>query len=217
MSGSERLMVIGGGGHGRVVAEAAQLGGRFERVVVIDEKALPNWPLPSVDCFANEQELGALPKEWSFVVAIGHAPTRRRLFASYSQAGFRPARVLHPGALVSPSADVEEGAVILAGAVVSTLARIGRGAIVNHNAVVEHDCQVGAFAHIGPGSVIAGGSTLGQESFLGACGSIRHGVVVEAGITIGNGAAVTCSLDEPGTYMGVPARRLDPDQHLSGK
>lgn len=211
MGEPSRLMVIGGGGHGRVVAEAAQLSGRFDRVAVIDEKAVQNWCLPSIDCFASEQELGARPGAWSFVIAIGHAPTRRRLFASYSQAGFSAARVLHPSALVSPSAEVEEGAVILAGAVVATFARIGQAAIVNHNAVVEHDCQVAAFAHIGPGSVIAGGSTIGEDSFLGACASIRHGVAVAAGITIGNGAAVDRSLDEPGSYVGVPAQRLARD------
>jgi sugar O-acyltransferase (sialic acid O-acetyltransferase NeuD family) len=204
-------MIIGGGGHGRVVAEAAQLGGRFDRVAVIDEKAIENWRLPFVDCFASERELGATPDAWSFVVAIGHAPTRRRLFASYSLAGFRPACVLHPAAAVSRSADVEDGAVILAGAVVASLARIGQGAIVNHNAVVEHDCQVAAFAHVAPGGVMAGGSSLGEDSFLGACASIRHGVTVAGGITIGNGAAVSRSLEEPGTYLGVPARRLGRD------
>lgn len=201
-------MIIGGGGHGLVVAEAAQLGGRFGRLAVIDEKASQNWQLLSVDCFASEYELGARPEEWKFVVAIGHAPTRRRLFAHYLQAGFRAARVLHPHAVISSSAEVEEGAVVLAGAVVAALARIGQGAIVNHNAVVEHECHVAAFAHMGPGSVIAGGSSLGEGSFLGACASIRHGVAVSAGITIGNGAAVARSLDEPGVYVGVPAQRL---------
>lgn len=212
MSEPSGLMIIGGGGHGRVVAEAAQLGGRFERVAVIDEKAVTSWQLPFIDCFASEHELGATPDAWSFVVAIGHAPTRRRLFASYSLAGFWPASVLHPAASVSCSADVGKGAVILAGAVVASLARIGQGAIVNHSAVVEHDCHVAPFAHLGPGSVMAGGSFLGEDSFLGACASVRHSVTVGAGITIGNGAAVGRSVYEPGIYVGVPARRLVRDR-----
>ncbi len=203
-----RLLVIGGGGHGRVVAETAQLSGLFERIAVIDEKAVEGWRLPLIECYASERHIAAHPEEWCFVVAIGHAPTRRRLFSSYSLAGFRAACVIHPGASVSRSAELGEGVAVLAGAIVAAQARIGQGAIVNHNAVVEHDCHLGAFAHMAPGSVMAGGSSLGDESFLGACASIRHGIAVGSGITIGNGAAVIHSLDQPGIYVGVPARLM---------
>lgn len=209
VSGPLQLLVLGGGGHGCVVVEAAEAGGAFERVVVVDRAAAGGWDFPAAACVASEEEIGALPGEWRFVVAIGDPAVRRRLFESYAGRGFRPANVIHPRAIVSPSARLGSGIMILAGAVVATRAEIGDGVIVNHNAVVEHDCRVAGFAHVGPGSVLAGGASIGDASFLGAAASVRHGLSIGAGVIIGNGAAVAAPIERPGTYVGVPARPLD--------
>ncbi|OCW57000.1 NeuD/PglB/VioB family sugar acetyltransferase [Hoeflea olei] len=203
------LLVLGGGGHGRVVAEAAFLSGRFSRLLVVDPQAAAGWSFPICPCVADETGIAAEPADWRFIAAVGDPALRRRLFEAYLHKGFAPASVLHPAAIVSPSAQVGRGVVVCAGAVVATLARLGDGVIVNHAAVVEHDGEVGAFAHLAPGAVLAGGASLGDGSFLGSNASIRHGMRVGPGVVIGNGAAVVADLPEPGTYGGTPARPLN--------
>ncbi|PCI02485.1 MAG: carbonic anhydrase [Hyphomicrobiales bacterium] len=204
-SSSERLLVIGGGGHGRVVAEAAHLSAQFSQIVVVDPYAIDSWTLPFCKCVAAEAAIDADPQSWDFVSAVGGASLRKRLFDEYSAKGFTPARVMHPRAIVSPSAYLGRGVVVLAGAVVATLASIEDGVIVNHNAVVEHDCKVGQFAHLAPGSILAGGACLEDKVFLGAAASVRHGVRVGADIVIGNGAAVVADIFQQGVYVGTPA------------
>jgi len=210
-SASAGLLVIGGGGHGRVVAEAAYLSGHFSRLLVVDPHAFGSWNFSLCACVKSEADADAQPQEWRFIAAVGDSVLRQRLFEEYLGKGFVAAGVVHPRATISPSAEVGSGVAIFAGAVVATLARIGDGVIVNHNAVVEHDSEVGSFAHLAPGAILAGGAYLGERAFLGSAASIRHGKRVAAGVIIGNGAAVAADISEPGVYAGTPARLLKSD------
>jgi sugar O-acyltransferase (sialic acid O-acetyltransferase NeuD family) len=203
-----KLLVIGGGGHGRVVAEAAQLSEAFDEIVVVDPHAAVTWSFPLCCCVADEAEIGAEPTGWLFMPAIGAAAQRRFVFEQYRARGFDAAVVRHPRATVSPTAEIGAGTVLCAGAVVGAQAQLGVGVIVNHNAVVEHDCVVGDFAHLAPGSVLAGAASLGRDSFLGAGSTVRHGVRLGDGLIVGNGAAVVSDLHAPGVYVGQPARKL---------
>lgn len=202
------LLIVGGGGHGRVVAEAASLSGRFSQLLVVDPHATASWTFSLCSCVASEADVDAQPTDWQFISAVGEVALRRRLFDEFIEKGFVPANVRHPAAILSPSALIGRGVAILAGAVVASLARIGDGVIVNHNAVVEHDSETADFAHLGPGSVLAGGARLGEGSFLGSNASIRHGKSVGSGIFIGHGAAVATDIFKPGVYGGIPARLL---------
>ena len=204
------LLVVGGGGHGRVVAEAAYLSGHFPRLLVVDPHTSEGWSFALCQCVKSEADADVRPLEWRFIAAVGDPSLRQRLFEEYLGKGFVPATVIHPRANVSPSAQLGRGVAVCAGAVVATLARIGDGVIVNHNAVAEHDSEVAPFAHLAPGAVLAGGAYLGEKAFLGAAASVRHGKRVGAGIIIGNGAAVAADIFEPGVYAGTPARLLKP-------
>lgn len=207
---SAGLLVIGGGGHGRVVAEAAYLSGHFSQLLVIDPHASGSWNFSLCPRVKHEGEADAQPQEWRFIAAVGDPVLRQRLFEEYLAKGFVPASIVHPRAIISPSAQLGRGVAVCAGAVVATLARIGDGVIVNHNAVVEHDSEVASFAHLAPGAVLAGGAYLGERAFLGSAASIRHGKRVGAGIVIGNGSAVAADISEPGVYAGTPARLIKP-------
>lgn len=202
------LLIVGGGGHGRVVAEAAFLSGRFSQFLVVDPHAAAGWTFTLCPCVTSETDADAHPADWQFIAAVGEPVLRRRLFEEFVQKGFAPANVLHPAAIISPSALIGRGVAVCAGAVVATLTRIGDGVIVNHNAVVEHDSEAAAFAHLAPGAILSGGARLGEKSFLGSNASIRHGKSVGSDIVIGNGAAVTADIFEPGIYGGTPARIL---------
>ncbi|MHB0952128.1 MAG: NeuD/PglB/VioB family sugar acetyltransferase [Allorhizobium sp.] len=208
------ILVIGGGGHGRVVSEAAILSGRFSEVVVVDPGAYENWSFTACRCVKDEIVVSARAGEWQFIPAVGDAIVRRRLFDTYIAKGFLPASVFHPAASVSPSARIGKGCAVLSGSLVGVQAVLGDGVIVNNGAIVEHDCRVGDFAHIAPGAALAGGASLGTASFLGANSSVRHGVSVAAGVTVGNGSAVSRDILEPGIYVGNPAKSLSSVENI---
>jgi sugar O-acyltransferase (sialic acid O-acetyltransferase NeuD family) len=200
------LVILGAGGHGRVVADAALLAGRWARVVGTDRdparssgELLPGVPLlPLDDALALADA--------AFHVAIGAAADRERETLALAQ---RPlATVIHPAASVSPYARVEPGCFVAAQAVLAPGARLGTGAIVNHGAVVDHDVEVGAFSHVAPRAALGGHARIGAKVLVGAGASVLPGLAVGAAVTVGAGAVVTHSIDGPGVYAGVPVRRL---------
>lgn len=176
--GKKKLIIVGAGGHGRAVAEAALLAGWAEVVFVDDgypaQQTSGLWPI-----VADTQSLPALIKRGDHViVAIGNQATRKRLFDTARAAGATMVTVIHPRAWVSADADVGEGTAIMAGAIVGIQAKLGVGTIVNANATVDHDAVLGDFAHLGVGVQLAGGVIVGDSAWLqaGACAGYRVNV-----------------------------------------
>lgn len=197
-----RLLVIGAGGHGRVVAEAAHLSQCFCDVLNVD-------PANSEHNGLTDENVNTLgrPEDIFFISAIGNVEARMRVFSSYSDRGYKAGNVVHPRATVSTSVNLGQGCVILANSVVSIGTKIGDGVIINTGAIIDHDCDLGSFAHVAPGAVLAGNVTLGSRSTVGANSSVRHGVHIAEDVIVGHGAVVTRSLEIPGLYLGTPARR----------
>ena len=186
-----RLLVVGAGGHGRSVAEAAQLSGQFEVVGFLDD-ALPAGKLVlNVAVFGPMVSMGhhrAVADQT--IVAIGNNAIREKLMQQLASAGFDLASVIHPHAIVSPSAILSEGSVVMAGAIVGTEARLGVGSIVNCGAVVDHHAIVEDFGHLGVNASMAGGTVLGRGAWMQAGAALGYGVKVPARVTLDPGVAV---------------------------
>ncbi len=175
------VYVWGEGGHGRVVAEAAELSGSF--LMENDGK------VPVIIGFARREEREALAKQ------LGDAG---RSFRS----------VVHPRAWVSPKARIEPGTYIGAGAVVNAGATVGRHCVVNTGAVVEHDCFLAEGAHVSPGAVLCGRVCVSRYAWVGAGAVILPGLSVGAYATVGAGAVVLHSVAAYDVVAGNPARVL---------
>jgi sugar O-acyltransferase (sialic acid O-acetyltransferase NeuD family) len=199
------LLILGAGGHGRVVADAAMGSGDWARVIASDgDPARCRGELISGVTTLPIQEGLALA---AFVhIAIGSSEGRAREAAA--AAAVPLATVIHPKASVSPHAAVGEGCFIAAQAVVAPGARLGRCVIVNHGAVVDHDVSVGDFSHIAPLVALGGGVRVGSRVLIGSGASVLPGLRIGDDIVVGAGAQVCRDLSEPGVYAGVPARRL---------
>lgn len=199
------LVILGAGGHGRVVADAALAARAWQRVLATDRDSA-RWGhelLPGVPVLPLEQALAA--GDAGFHVAIGSAEARER---ETLQLGARAlASVVHPGAAVSPFAQVAPGCFVAAQGVVAPHARLRAGVIVNHGAVVDHDVDVGGFSHIAPRAALGGAVRIGRGVLVGAGALVLGGVVVCDGATIGAGAVVISPITAAGVYVGVPARR----------
>jgi sugar O-acyltransferase (sialic acid O-acetyltransferase NeuD family) len=176
------LLVVGAGGHGCSVAEAAELSGQFEVVGFLDDL------LPAGEIVLGVPLLGPVASIAQYrarvdqvIVAIGNNAVREKLMLQLVAVDFNLATVLHPRAIVSPSAVLGVGSVVMAGAIVGTEARLGVGSIVNCGAVVDHHATVEDFGHLGVSASMAGGTVLGRGAWMQAGSALGYGVEVVAG------------------------------------
>jgi len=188
----KRLLIVGAGGHGRSVAEAARLEGRFELAGFADDagfggRQASGWPplIGSAHSFAQLRAQAEVA-----IVAIGNNRARESLCNSLVEAGFELVTIIHPRAIVSPSAIVGAGSAIMAGAIVGTEAELGIGAIVNCGAIVDHHCRVEDFGHLGVNAAMAGGSVLGRGAWMQAGSALGYGVQVAHGQVLEPGQAM---------------------------
>ena len=195
------LILWGAGGHGAVVRDAALASCEFLKISFIDDSAEPG----SHSCGSSEGLASLDPADHAILVSIGDNRSRARCFETAGKL-LPPATVVHPSAIVSPSARIGEGSVIMPRAVINAGAVIGRNCIVNTGAVVEHHCHIGDHAHVGPGSVLCGAARLGDFVLFGAGAVACPGAVIGYGAVVGAGAVVPKSADAWCVSAGVPAR-----------
>jgi UDP-perosamine 4-acetyltransferase len=203
-----KLVVIGAGGHARVLIELCQALGRFELLGVLAQSGPPS--LMGLPLLGDETQMETLRRQGvaAACVAVGDNANRARIGARLLGLGFALPALVHPSAFLAPSALVGPGAVVMARAVLGTQARAEMLAILNTGAIADHDVVLGEASHAAPGSVLAGHASLGAGALLGAGAAVRPGVAVGAGAVVGAGSAVVADVAPGATVAGVPARPL---------
>ena len=196
------LVLIGGGGHALSVASAikAEVAGYVD---LIPKESMPWTYLGNDDEYLNRGS----DNEVIITLVSGSdciLEMRKKLIARYDS--FVSKSHVSPDAILDESAATGAGSVVMRRAVVNCRSILGRHCVVNTGAIVEHDCCIGNNVFIGPGAVICGGVTIGDDVYIGAGAVVRPGSTICSGCIIGLGAAVVNDLDEPGTYIGVPAK-----------
>lgn len=195
----KKLIIIGAGGHGRVVAETAKLNG-YKEIDFLDD-ADKQTAVGRVADFIKY--IG----EADFIVAIGNNAVRMKIQSDLIKSGANVVSLIHPNASVSESAAIGKGSVVMAGAVINAGAVIGDGVIINTCASVDHDCRIGNYSHISVGARICGTVAIGDGTWIGAGATVINNINICSRSTVGAGAVVVKDIDEIGTYVGVPAEK----------
>lgn len=203
MSARTPLYVLGAGGHGKVVAEAARASGAFELRGYLDHDR-SRWGTEWDGLKVHGDPAAAEPDA---AIALGVGDNRARADTMRALEGRRLATVVHPSAVTARSARIGDGGYVGPLAVVHADARLGRGCIVNSGAVVEHDCRLGDYVHVSPRATLGGGVTVGEGTHLGLGAVLLPGLSVGAWTTLGAGAVMVESLPDRVTATGVPARQ----------
>ncbi|WP_448553794.1 acetyltransferase [Thalassotalea montiporae] len=203
-----KLMIIGAGGHGRVVADCAETMNKYDEIVFADaiypkETINSRWPTVTSD-----KDWSKYLKHYEFIVAVGNSDTRLAITQNIANTGGRLATLIHPRAIVSPYSTIGQGSVVFANAVIGIDSLIGVACIINHNATVDHDCQLGDACHIAPGANISGEATLGNKVWAGVGCSVIQCCKLADNVYLGAGTVVIKDIEQAGTYVGNPARKL---------
>ncbi|MEZ6878795.1 acetyltransferase [Enterobacter sp. KBR-315C3_2022] len=205
-------VIIGSGGHSRVLAEILQkLNGKITCVVSLT-------PPDDVGIFSNvkhltDAEFLKLTKGPGapLINGIGHIPysnIREEVYDKYSALGYNFESIVSPDAIVSPSSILSSGVQVLPGAIVQYGVQVGQNTILNTGAIIEHDSIIGANCHIAPGSVICGGVRIGHSTIIGAGAILIQGVKIGDRCIIGAGAVVTKDIDS-GSVCYPPRPHID--------
>lgn len=200
---NEKVILIGGGGHAKVVMDIVESCG--DRVSGILDDGLAEGTLVQGVPVLGKVALAGSICDSRFLIAIGNNEVRCRLAQVLDLPWYT---AIHPTAVVSPKAVVGPGSVVMPKAVINAGAEVGLHCIINTAAVVEHDNRIAACAHVSCGAVLTGTVYVGETALIGAGAIVRNNVSVCAGAVIGAGAVVTADITEKGTYVGIPARKL---------
>jgi acetyltransferase EpsM len=196
------IHIIGAGGHAQVVIALAEAVGHTIAGIYDDNRqigsSILNYPV-----LGRLQDLPDSSSVTAFI-AIGDNATRQKVSRRWQHLNW--ITLIHPTAWIAPNVILSEGSIVMAGGILQPSVCLGRHVIVNTMASVDHDSQLNDFVHIAPGCRVAGNVQLKEGVFGGIGSSYVPGITVGNWSIIGAGAAVTRSIPEGVTAVGVPAK-----------
>ena len=201
---SEKLIIIGAGGHGQVVADIAQRSG-YTDIRFVDDYSkgeCMGYPICGTCRDLNAYNDG----ETDFVIAVGNNVVRQRIAEAYD---LKWVTLIHPSAQIGSHVRIDVGTVIMANAVVNACATVGKHCIINSGAIVEHDNVLENYVHISPRAALGGTVTVCAGTHIGIGAMVRNNLTICNNCVIGIGAVVVKDIQESGTYVGIPARKLE--------
>lgn len=206
------IIVIGGGGHAKVVISILR---KLRRYRILGYTDLRNCStLLDVPYLGNDSailEMTGETRARSVALGVGQVglgKRRQEIWARLRSAQMSFPSVISPDAIVNEDVILGDGVVVMDGAVINPGAKLGLGVIANTHCTIEHDVTLADWVHVAPGATISGGVTIGQFSMVGAGAIVIEGKTIAAEIIVGAGATVVDDLTEPGVYVGTPARRI---------
>lgn len=199
------LVVIGAGGHGKVIADIAFKTG-YKNVLFLDDnfggKECAGCAVAGkTDAFLNYIK-------HDFFVAVGNAKVREKFINNLKKNHCKIVKLIHPDAVISRRVKIGAGTAVMAGVVINSDADIGEGCIINTSSSVDHDCRISDYVHIAVGAHLAGNVGVGRSTWIGAGTTVINNIQICPNCMIGAGAAVVKNIDEPGTYVGVPSHKI---------
>ena len=212
MSTLRDLYIIGAGGFGREVAWLV------ERINEVN----PTWNLKGfID--DNESLWGNVEGDYPVlggceylkplgdvyaVCAVGSAKVRKIIIGRIKESNVKFATLIDPSVLVSKRVEIGEGSIICAGTIITVDIKIGNHVIINLDCTIGHDDVIEDFVTIYPSVNVSGNVLIGQCTELGTGTQIIQGKRITANSIVGAGAVVVKNIDEPGTYVGSPVKKI---------
>lgn len=204
------VIILGGGGHAKVLIEALRASGVTILGITDADTAKRNTSVMGIRILGDDAEVEHHAPESVLLVnglgSIERPTARAAIFDAFVARGYSFATVVHPSAVVASDVRMDQGVQIMAGAVIQPGCTIGANTIVNTNVTVDHDCNLAGHVHLAPGTVLSGGVTVGEATHVGAGTTVIQGVRLGARVLIGAGSLVTQDIPDGVTAYGTPAK-----------
>lgn len=209
-----RVILIGNGGHSRVIQDMIRAHSHIKIYAILDDRneseslinGIIHAPLSSLDRL--------LESDTKIIVAIGSNQVRRTIVERLNLSSETFLSVVHPSAIISPSAVIGNGTVIMPSTVVNANTIVGDHCIVNTGALIEHDNRVSSYSHISPNATLTGNVTVGEGVHIGASATIIPGIEIGEWSIIGAGSTVIRNIPSNSKAVGSPTRNIDLSKQL---
>jgi len=195
------IILVGCGGHSRSVADVLILNDPTVTLLFVDENARDNEKLYGFDVVRHIEPMGR-----PYFFALGDNTQRKMKYDEIGGSGL--ISVISKKAHLGHKSTVGKGCFIANYCHIGPEAEIGENTIINTSAVIEHEVKIGNHSHIGPRAVVSGRSSIGDLAFIGVGAVVKDNITICSGVIIGAGATVIKTIDEPGTYVGTPVRKI---------
>jgi sugar O-acyltransferase (sialic acid O-acetyltransferase NeuD family) len=197
-----KINLFGASGHAKVIIDIIERNGFQVGYIFDDNTEVENFMGRKVYSVYSLELLNANP----IIISIGDNKVRKAIHDKF-QLNLAPP-LIHPSAIVSPSASIGNGTVIMPNAVINAAVSIGKNCIINTAAVVEHDGILHDYTHISPNASLAGGVEIKEGTHVGINATIIQSICVGSWSTIGAGAVVVKNLPNNCTAVGIPAKPI---------
>jgi len=206
------IVVIGAGGHAKVVVDALLLLDAELICLTDSDPAKQGKSVLGIPVVGDDTILTKYPPD-SVDLALGVGSVRvsrlrRQIFERLKQAGYHFKTFVHPGASIGREVVLGEGCQVMAGAVIQVGASLGVNVLINTLASVDHDCRIGDHVHVAPGAILSGHVAIGADCHIGCGATVIQGIRLGNGVQIGAGAAVVSHGNNETIILGVPGREL---------
>lgn len=198
-----RLIIIGAGGHGKVLADNALKNGYTDICFVDDRVTGKCMDFPIVGTSGDVEKLN--DGKTDFIIGIGDNAVRKKIAEKFD---VNWVTLIHPSAQIAVNASLGKGTAVMAGAVINACASVGEHCIINTRAVIEHDNIIEDYVHISPNAALGGAVRIGEQTYIGIGATVINNIDICGKCIIGAGAVAVKNIEDFGTYVGVPARKI---------
>lgn len=200
-----KLIIFGCGGHARSVMNTITDNGEAADIVLVDDNAALNEKIMGFSVVRSYE----LTEGNSYIVAVGDNTKRKMIYEGIiNRSAGSPTSIVSRLAHIGQDAVIGNGTIIAPYAYVGPQAQIGDDTIINTGSIIEHETTIGNHTHIAPKVTVCGRSHIGDNVFCGAGSTVIDHINICSDVIIGAGAVVVSDISEPGTYVGIPARKI---------
>ncbi|XOK61325.1 acetyltransferase [Paenibacillus elgii] len=207
----EKIIVVGSGGHAKVVIDIIEKTGKYKILGLIDSYRFPKETVCGYEILGNESVLLQLKGEiYGGVVAIGDNWIRNKVVDKIKSIvpWFKFVSLVHPSAVLGNSVMIGDGTIVMAGSVINSNVIIGEHSIINTKSSVDHDCFIGDYCTIAPGVTLGGNIKMGSYSVVSLGANIIHSIHIGEHTIIGAGSTVVRNIGSYAVAYGTPAKRI---------
>ncbi|MEC5423405.1 NeuD/PglB/VioB family sugar acetyltransferase [Virgibacillus sp. C22-A2] len=207
---NKEIYVVGAGTYGEAMCELAEVVGYKVKGFYDEDDQKLNTFIMGVKISEKFSDLcDHTIKGKQFIVAIGHNETRNKIMTKINKLGGSTPTLIHPTAVISPSAEIGNGVYIQANVYIWTKVKVGDFCIISPNVVIAHHSTLGSACLISTLSGVGASIKIEDKVFIGMGSTIVTGMSkVGENSIIGAGAVVLKDTDKNSVYAGVPAKKI---------
>ncbi|MFA1820236.1 acetyltransferase [Virgibacillus oceani] len=204
-----KIILLGDGGHSRVIQEMVYSKAGYDIAAVLDDKYEQGFQLNGMIHAPISFIWRLLRKDTKVVVAIGNNDVRKKTVKELDLPPERFVAIVHPTAVISTTSKIGCGTVIMPYAVVNAKADIGMHCIINSAAIVEHDSEIADYAHISPNATLSGNVSTGEGVHIGSSATVIPGKHIGNWSVVGAGSTVIEHIPAYSKAVGSPTRIIE--------